>query len=564
MDATANIVDEILGLVFRQVVRRHSRSQEEWKHTLSLLAVCRRWRTVALPVVYRHVFIDVTTSAEHMQKMRYEETVDAGLASDIITMTNIDLFEVSGLRPLGKVLTIQFEGITSLYFAFSELSKLLVSAGDMVTPWRNISTLIFPSCWHDKADFDTEVVEPANEIVHGLVTKYTDIFSKTIPNVSVLELCNQSGSALHQIIETRVIESYASHLRSISSFAPLKLELSSTPPLVLTSLSIGLQGKDSPLNSLPRVCSQTLRRLRINGMSDINAWRMFSDRTRAKEEDEDDEAYFVDNIAFPCLTDLNLFYHYSDAVSRQKSVTSSAQSRLAYEGRRLCFPRLERLKLCTFSLNSPFFAISKLPSQLLVLDVEAPANALAALAALDLPIVERLHLHQNPLFEPDDQPPSNLAALNAMLKGHHGTKHTEVIIEGEDGYKLDPWVAQQAKIARFSVDMSLNVADMLEMLQTMPDLTRLSINSLDLSDMPAALKQPWSWNLNEGLSSEAQPHSSKIRTIDIDDCEEAPPASQEQKHALAKYLVSSFPTLLRLEILGLDSAKVSGSLSGCP
>ncbi|KAJ1797655.1 hypothetical protein LPJ59_002999 [Coemansia sp. RSA 2399] len=480
--------------------------------------------------------------------MRYEETVDAGLAGDIETKTNIQLFEAFSLKPLAKILNVQFLGITCLYYAFKELSALLIPC-DMAAPWGNVSTLIFPSSWHDTAEFDIGVAEPVGIVVNDIATKYAECLSKAIPNVAALILCNQSGSALHKVIENKVIESHASNIRSIATYSPLSPGLRNVH-LALTRLIIRLEGDNSPLGSLPRVCARSLRYLHISGMSDGNAWQMFSGR----EEAEEDDAYLLDDITFPRLCQLRLHYNYHDAMRNQGPVPS-AQGRLAYKGNSLRFPRLERLQINPFSLNSTFFAISKLPSKLLVLDVKASASAVAALSSFDLPTVERLRINQNPMFE-TQQVSDNVDALNDMLKRHHGARCTEVFVECEESHMLDPRVVELAKITALSVDMPLRITDMLELLQGMPDLSRLSIRGLEFCGWFADLQGSCLQDQNERPSPDTRQPESKIRRIEIEDCEETP-ATHEEKRALAKHLIAGFPTLLRVEIAGLDDAEVS-------
>ncbi|KAJ2453718.1 hypothetical protein EV183_002017 [Coemansia sp. RSA 2336] len=121
------ILPEIVGQVFTYLTRDTASIEDTWADQLALLSVCRTWRYVGLPMVYRHLFISsaTKTAAIDRQCPEWKEEVS----------TNIDLIVAQGYQLLAKSFKIDLCDLsinTMLEFANQKLAVSEIS-------WNRIS-----------------------------------------------------------------------------------------------------------------------------------------------------------------------------------------------------------------------------------------------------------------------------------------------------------------------------------------------------------------------------------------------------------------------------------------
>ncbi|KAJ1667235.1 hypothetical protein EV178_001485 [Coemansia sp. RSA 1646] len=368
-----------------------------------------------------------------------------------------------------------------------------------------------------------------------IATFYAQHVSKAVPNISKLVCFNDSLLPLPKTIDGKIADAFANQLQLFTSLGPLRLatrEFSSE----LTWLRFCLDEKNTSLTAFPRAFSRSLQYLCIYYMSDEVAWQLFVDNNSTIKENGSQ----TKDITFEHLTQLELHYFFAN----DGIVGGSSPSDTRYTskpGYKLRFPRLKRLRINGCPSDCVFFASSELPSNLVVLNIEGMLDAIEALSRLDLPAIEILRFQQSPGV-PLGWWQNNTEALSGFLDRHCGSKCTGLLLQPDTDYRLAPHVLEKAKIIHLSIGKVIGIADMLEVIATLPDLVKLVVHSLAFRGMPTYVTDGDS--CSQDNNGPQQPKT-RIREIVLWDNYQKP-LPQEAKQSLTKYLLKWLPTLIKV------------------
>ncbi|PIA16840.1 hypothetical protein COEREDRAFT_86607 [Coemansia reversa NRRL 1564] len=163
-----SLLPELAINIFRFLLGGSDRTLKEWKDNLSLLAVCRCWRHLALPLVYKNLVIFVTDD---------ENIPEIGHADALITS--------NGYEHMAKVLYINMESNIKLDKFIKEVNRMLETSP---TSWNQIFVLDANLDCAVEVDDENDINEDENVAGLEATQKLAIQFVEHLPNLNKLDL----------------------------------------------------------------------------------------------------------------------------------------------------------------------------------------------------------------------------------------------------------------------------------------------------------------------------------------------------------------------------------------
>ncbi|KAJ2785862.1 hypothetical protein H4R18_000251 [Coemansia javaensis] len=232
-----SLPDDILAMVIGYAQRLEQETRGLWSKRQPVLSVCRRWRCVAMPIVYREIFVWCEEGTA---------STNAGLAAEL------------GAAHMARsvCMTVLYDGdpVRSMRSALSALQ------GDDKPGrrWDRVKRLDLYV--HPVADEALAKSQGAADVVRAV--------ANLLPGVEALRLDDHASDSFTLSVYRGLASAYAGQLRRLNSSY---IWGASTSPLArLTHLEVRFDALRCL--SMPRVCTDTLVSLSLVGATTQQAW----------------------------------------------------------------------------------------------------------------------------------------------------------------------------------------------------------------------------------------------------------------------------------------------------
>ncbi|KAJ2694272.1 hypothetical protein H4R19_005928, partial [Coemansia spiralis] len=277
-----DLPDDVLALVFRAVQPAIKRQLSDVKDGMGLLSVCRRWREVAIPMVYDTVVVKCGT--EGTENIDGPENVDINTTLDLVV-------DAKCLHMVRKVLidvcyrTSPFQGLKAV------IERMRGAAGE----WAGVRKLeLSLNAWgYGDSELDTPAADHEDEIA-SVSSRLTAL----MPGVREIKFDAFMQTPVVIVLFGQLASFYADKLQVLHSSSqfilPQDRVFARLRDVNITGFYSGpLEGQ------LPRLDPEVVESLVLDGLTANEMWSMFC-------ADSDDCA-----ITFPRLTNLDLGYRPS-------------------------------------------------------------------------------------------------------------------------------------------------------------------------------------------------------------------------------------------------------------
>ncbi|KAJ2314802.1 hypothetical protein H4S02_000493 [Coemansia sp. RSA 2611] len=329
-----NVTADIQHLIFKRAIGDSAANLATWKDRLVLLAVCREWRALALPLAYRQAFICSNIYHSHC----------ALAPAEAKPSTNLDLLQANHGAELVRVLEIELVHTVGLEVFLAHAVRLLQRGR-----WQRVTSLkLRVYAGSDDARRPGEC-DP-------VLAHYARWLRRLLPAVARLAVSGGCGGASAELLG-RVANAYARQLTRLHADVPLALAAKHASA-ELTHLKLGFSAHASQL--LPRIAAQTLVRLELYGLGGAFPWTRFSAGPHAPH------VIRFDNLR--CLE-----VSYGAAFADDAHEMRDANSRVP--GLELHFPKLQRLRIAQCPPDCVLLAAGRFPEFLAQARIYGSARA---------------------------------------------------------------------------------------------------------------------------------------------------------------------------------------------
>ncbi|KAJ2800655.1 hypothetical protein H4R21_003090, partial [Coemansia helicoidea] len=200
-----NLPEDILAIVLREYVGFNNSPIVGFESNLPLLAVCRQWRRLAIPLVYgRHAFVTYGALPDDANDP-FTRSPNVEVPANVDVATNLDLIAMVGcVRAVKRV----YISVFCLVNPFPGWHEVIQRMRAVAREWRaeELTVATGPDLRH----YDDDIVD---------VTKYTDDIAKVgdalaalMPDVRRLDLDEASRSQISSSLYGRLASHYADQL----------------------------------------------------------------------------------------------------------------------------------------------------------------------------------------------------------------------------------------------------------------------------------------------------------------------------------------------------------------
>ncbi|KAJ2615793.1 hypothetical protein H4S08_001063 [Coemansia sp. RSA 1365] len=165
--------DDVLVDVIMKIAREYIFEMGNWNSSLVLLSVCRRWRQIAMPVVYGGLYIHHSTHTTSQN-----ETNDASAIVEQSSgklYTNIELVSSAAAAHLVKYVDIDFKAFDSPLNNLNKALDLLSTASQV---WPHVSKVVLElkgkpdSTSRDGVDDTSGYMESISKAIDNFTSKF--------------------------------------------------------------------------------------------------------------------------------------------------------------------------------------------------------------------------------------------------------------------------------------------------------------------------------------------------------------------------------------------------------
>ncbi|KAJ2804194.1 hypothetical protein H4R21_001734 [Coemansia helicoidea] len=208
-----NLPADILTIVLKDCLAREEDKVDELKSNLPLLAVCRPWRCVAIPLVYDLVFVqygdDLNPRSDSITRdPNVEEPTDTAV------LTNLDLVAMVGCAGAVRHFDIEVHFLANPFPGWREVIQRMRA---VAAKWRVMELTLAMHPDFVQFDYrDVDMDKYANDIV-----EVGDALAALMPDVRHLECGGVKNNPIAHPLYGRVASHYADKLQQLSSGHPL-------------------------------------------------------------------------------------------------------------------------------------------------------------------------------------------------------------------------------------------------------------------------------------------------------------------------------------------------------
>ncbi|KAJ2778669.1 hypothetical protein H4R18_004455 [Coemansia javaensis] len=506
-----DLPDDVLGLVLRAAAAVRPGDLRVLKRSLPLLAVCRRWRRLALGAVYGTVELCTGTD---------DEDGDAGGGK----ATELDLVASAGCVQAVRRLVVTARG------PGDPLSALVQAVGGLravAGEWRGVGSLEI-YCHLDMAPVGEEAAIPRYQ---DYIQAVSSALAATLPNVSRLAFAKQSYSPLIAEVYGRLVGLYGSQLRSLVMQHPAAIP-AGTELRRLERLEAGFD-YDMPRRPL-RVDPDTLRTLQLEDWSLDRMCATFAADDGARE------------IRFGSLRRLDLSYGEERMAAAGDNAEHHHRRHPGAHAMALRFPRLETLYVASARSTYPVLERAVLPEHVDAITISAGPELLRTVVSkLELPATRAFTI--NILPGPDDNNNNNngggggggaeapLAVACRVLSRARASEQLELGVNDALDAVLPEHITCTG-LTRLDVWPSVAIGTVLGLVRRLPRLEALRFMDVSLAGIG-----PLGLALEPPGGCLAEPFDTRIRTLAF--CHVASAWAPDPAALVAQYLLLRIPTL---------------------
>ncbi|KAI9506034.1 hypothetical protein BX070DRAFT_219229 [Coemansia spiralis] len=318
---------EIVVQIFGLVSKNNHDKLRYWKDMQIVMAVCRKWKFLALPLAYHCISIRISSANKSEDQLRNakEQVKYATVA------TNMSFLPYKCKR-VPRMLELDVRYSSNPLPSLRLIMDILNAKNFVLQRVCELRVLAFPTSKvlnreSDELSLKSAIVE---QIADGLVC--------LVPNINIINCFDLSGDPLVSLFKSAIVRLYGQQVCKIECNSELLPKDTNIFSNNLQSLAIYHTSSGfSPISHIP---TQSLRRLVLSGVDEWFYWKSFEDR---------DHPWC---ISFPNLESIEIDY----VPTRRFSVACSTVSNKELE---CCFPfqiiapNLTTIKatLCTFTLS---------------------------------------------------------------------------------------------------------------------------------------------------------------------------------------------------------------------
>ncbi|KAJ1733900.1 hypothetical protein LPJ61_001333 [Coemansia biformis] len=504
---------DVLRIILQQTLYTPFTGSESWKHQLPLLSVCSAWRYLAVPIVYKHMFVVHTCHSPDDER-------DAGdLASVPAAPTNVNtnmhLVASNGHASLVRHAEIKiligaepFSGVTSVLCMlravcrqWSRINMLTLSLAEEMTP-ANRGTNAAPCC---RAQI-------------GLVAS---AMLELLPGLTGLRFRGYGGGQLVEDIYGAIASRYSGQLAQLVSRRPITLsERLCFGQMTRLDLRVGTVAG----YRIPQVLAGPLVALSLKSIPANFSWADFI-------QDSD-----ADAIEFPSLAVLSLNYRSGGVRATGDAAVPSSH---AY-GCKMYFPKLHSLHLWNTTGYCPMLASAVLPATMASLDIVGSSGAIAMLERVRLPEVGRLSLSvtaTSPAMQSATLPALNRIVSKAVVRAEAS------IIILEDTIAFDDRGVVWPNLTHLQVAAPTRVDAVVEIVGRLPALVEAVFYSILIEGIP---EEAFLLDGPVAEHTRVRPLNVVLRRLMLD--HERSECPERATAATIKYLALALPSLLVLSV----------------
>ncbi|KAJ2798798.1 hypothetical protein H4R21_003789 [Coemansia helicoidea] len=449
-----DLPEVIIAIIIEGRLGVHYNAVYYLKEMLPLLAVCRQWRRVAIPLVYNAVFVKYRDDSDSdddasIDSQTREET------TNVVIKTNLDLVAMVSHAHAVKRVRIDVHCLTNPLPGWQEVIQRMRTAA---SKWRVVELAV--DMQPDEHSYDGNVVDMANYADE--VAEVSDMLTTLMPDVRSLE-CGSNRSPISQSLWGRLASHYAEQLQRFESHRPMIL------PLDCQFVKLKMFHTNyNYVNGyqLPHVASGELVEVSLVYGPPNHSWASFS-------ADNDSWA-----IEFPNLTKLCVEYH---SVYLENEIAVRHRDGHPW---RLHFPSLKVLYIECFRDICPLLEYAVLPPHMESITLDMRSAAYLEMASVVLPMTKRLSICISRHSSGD---PIGLPVANRILESAHGCEELKLRIDDQMVYVL-PETLTCTALTHLEVSSIISVDTMFAVIRTLPKLVMLALHNLDLSNIRANLR----------------------------------------------------------------------------
>ncbi|KAJ2625507.1 hypothetical protein GGI25_000607 [Coemansia spiralis] len=354
--------DDIVRLVLKQTVPSQWYNAGEWSELLSLLAVCRQWRYLALPFLYRNIFLVINNTPAACLYCKREKATDG--CRDNHILTNLSLFQSSNtVRYARECFVILGEGL----FVNDLPEDIEIIFKHAMEMWANIDKL---DVVVSRRFTVLEEIVDLNHVPQKFAKQICCVFPAVRKITSTCSKANIPGIA----IVNALVDAYSNRLTNIVIDIPMLCTSSKFSP-ELTQLVLDFE-YDSALQ-IPQIYTESLFYLSIIDVPPTLDWSLVFGNTDG-------------DVIFENLRKFEISHSFETQMfglhrNRQYHTTPAHLYKL-------CFPKLDCLTIHWCPSDCGFLQFAKLPSRLKRLGFSSAIFSDISLDSLKLPSVDHLFM----------------------------------------------------------------------------------------------------------------------------------------------------------------------------
>ncbi|KAJ2713374.1 hypothetical protein H4R19_002284 [Coemansia spiralis] len=481
--------DDILRLVLLATLPAIKRKTARVKDGLRLLSVCKRWREIALPMVYDTVFIKCETQGG-----------DGSECADTETMLDLVL-NVKCLHVVRRV-------VVAAHYRRDQLSGLkavIARMREAADEWKGVRKLELSV---KAAGLNAaERGPPASDHEDDIVS-ISNALAALMPGLLELKLGYYRQTQVTCALFGRLVGLYADQLQVLHS----KHALVVPQDRVLSRLrkvKMGSFRSDIVKFQLPRLDPEVIESLSLGIFTDNDMWSMFCADGDGHE------------ISFPRLTNLYLTYGQGS--------TGAAEHPWA-----LRFPAVKHVRIACPNEECPSMENAVFPARLERLELATGLTLQHAIADAKVQVSRDLTLHTRYASDEDS---TGIDIINRILAAADNCWERGLSVNSTTS--IPPEFVTCTQLTHLYLCGPTGVDDLMEHVRRQPLLKVLSVNDLMMDDIQTDFTIP-ACAEHEPVT----PLDTQIRKLVIMGDQED--ELQEQVTQIVKYLLLKIPTLTSL------------------
>ncbi|KAJ2779738.1 hypothetical protein H4R18_003841 [Coemansia javaensis] len=427
--------------------------EDNWKQALPVLAVCRQWRRIGVPLVGRHSYI---VYGDRSVLVRNPEAAAAAAAASVRARTNLGL-----LAATGAYRQVRTELRLRAFYAgepFDALEAMLAAARQARGRWDNVTSLNINLSPQPRQPHSAQTADEHRARRVAIVAQFGAVF----PAVAELSIDGPYRNEHTAPLYVALARLYSGQLRALSTL-PLVPASTMRFTAALTSLEIG--AASGPAHRLPRVLAESLEELALYCIPTDYAWTAHDGDCPGR-------------VTFGRLRRLWAFY------GSWRAVPAEAGAPKAQPPPVLAFPALQTLHCTSDEGPAPLLGTARLPAAMRRVVVRGPLETLQCALAARLPGADGLtvSLAHSGRCSMD----AVAATVNAIFRGARADTRCELLLD-ERNIEFRPQDIVCPGLARLRVAAPITAAAALAAVRRFPRLESLALTDVVPHPLPAEI-----------------------------------------------------------------------------